>query len=111
MIAKAVAHGDAVRGGRCELPDERFERRLDQVREGRLADPAQRQRGHRDPKLAGRDVGVEVADHLLRRLGGAVPLSGELFEARAADGDDRELGGHEEAVRQHQHDHGHQAER
>jgi hypothetical protein len=40
-----------------------------------------------------------------------VPFSGTLFEARTTDGDDRELGGDEEAVGDDQHKDGHQAER
>ena len=58
---------DDVRGRRREAADEPLERRLDQVGEGRLAEPAEPERRHRDPELAGRDVGVEVPDQVLRR--------------------------------------------
>ncbi len=51
-----------------------------------------------------------MADHLLGRFGGPVPVSGQLLDARATDRDDREFGGHEEAVGQNEEDDGQQAD-
>jgi hypothetical protein len=57
------------------------------------------------PELAGREVArevVELAHHEPRALD---PLVDLLLDAGAADADERELRGDEEAVEQHQHDH------
>ena len=58
------ADRDAVRGGPREAARQRLQHRLEQAGERGLADPAQPQRGHGDAELAGRDVAVEVVDHV-----------------------------------------------
>ena len=87
----------------------RAEQGLDQLRDGRLAEEADAQRGQRDPQLAGREVATG------RRAGAARAGRRAPSTASAsswpAGADERELGGHEEAVEQYQHPDGDQEER
>ncbi len=92
------AHRVEHRRRRAEDADQQ---RLEEVRERRLADPAQRQARQRDAELGGRQVGVEVRDHVLRDLGAAVALAPDL-DLRRPHLDQRELGGDEEAVQEHE---------
>ena len=78
------------------------ERWLDDSRERRLADPAQAEAGHRDAELRGGDVAVGVAERAPDDARRGAALGDELIDPRPAHGDERELGRHEEAVRQHQ---------
>jgi hypothetical protein len=82
-------------------PD-RLEDRLQELRERRLAEPAQAQAGERDAELAGGEVPVDVLDLPAREHGVAAPLLGELLEPRRPRAGQGELGGDEEAVQQHQ---------
>ena len=56
---------------------ERDQQRAQQRGDGRLADPAEAERGHRDAELAAREIGFDVAQHLLQqaraRSGSAPP--------------------------------------
>jgi hypothetical protein len=103
----ARGHGVGRRG--CEVTQECVERRLNRAGQRRLADPAERKRGDGHAELAGRDVGVEVADHLLGGPGRRAPAVGQLPQPRLSNGHDGELCGDEEAAEQDQADHGHQA--
>ncbi len=85
------------------------QRRFDQMGDRRLADPAQRQRRDGDAELGGREVGVEIVERMLQRLG-VHPLGGnQLHHPAAADGDEREFGGDEEAVGDDEDENGQQA--
>ena len=57
-------------------PRSRDQQRLEQPREGRLADPAQRQAGQRDAELGRRQVGVEVRRPCGGRRGRGEPSPG-----------------------------------
>ena len=78
------------------------EQRLDQVREGRLADPAQAQRGQGDAQLAGRQVGVELAVHGAQDVSAPAMLAGDGLHLGRAQLDHGEFGGHEETVEQNE---------
>ena len=80
------------------------QQRLEQAREGGLADPAQGQARQRDAELGGREVGVEVLDHVLREPRAAVALAELDLDLGRPHLDQRELGGHEEAVHEHEED-------
>ncbi|MNY42248.1 hypothetical protein D3C86_1771180 [compost metagenome] len=70
--------------------------------EGRLADPAQAQRGQGDAQLAGRQVGVQLVVHGAQDVPAPAVLGGQGLDLGGAQPDDGELGGDEEAVEQHQ---------
>lgn len=77
----------------------RLEDGLQEMRDGRFGDRAERQRADGDAELGGR--------HHLRQMFEAVedlagPLGVQRLDLAAAYGDERELGPHEEAVREHQ---------
>ena len=78
------------------------ERRLDQVRERRLADPAERQGRDRDAELGRGEVRVEMVGGPEQGLGVGPPLRDEFGDPAPAHRHQGELGGHEEAVGQHQ---------
>ena len=108
-----VQHGDdderdrrryAVRGERGERVRQPVEGALDQAGERRLADPAEAQRGERDPELRGGDVAVERLYGASCQPSFAIPRAGELVEPRAPRADQGELGRHEEGVREDQDD-------
>ena len=91
--------GDGERDGvERRLGDAPGERRFEQVCDDGLADPAQRERGHRDAELRGGDVGVEVVEQTEQAARAAVAGGGERLDARASDADEGELRGDEEAV-------------
>ena len=72
----------------------------------RLADPAQGQGAEGDAEL---DGGKKVVQIVLQAADGACSgdVGGEhLLDARVADGDQSELGGHKEGVGQNEHGHG-----
>ncbi|MCY1351417.1 hypothetical protein D9M69_376820 [compost metagenome] len=79
-----------------------LEQRLQQVGEGRLADPAEAQGGQGDAQLAGRQVGVQLVVHGAQDAAPPAVLVGDGFDAGGAQLDHGELGGHEEAVEQHE---------
>ena len=102
---------DPVSGGRSPAPNQALERRLQEVRESGLPDPAQGERRHGDTELARGDVRVQMPHDLLRERRAGMALAGELLEAGPAHRDDGELGRDEEAVRQDQDDHRREPER
>ena len=71
---------------------------LEQPRKCRLTDLAETECGKRDAELAGGEVGIEVRAHGLEHPATQTVGSPELVRLRAAQFDDRELGGDEEAV-------------
>ncbi|MCY1532296.1 hypothetical protein D9M68_675610 [compost metagenome] len=79
-----------------------FQQGLQQVGEGRLADPAQAQGGQGDAQLAGRQVGVQLVVHGAQDAAPPAVLVGDGLDAGGAQLDHGELGGHEEAVEQHE---------
>ena len=88
-------------GRRAEHADQQ---RLEQPREGRLADPAQGQARQRDAELARRQVGVEVREHVLGEAGAAIAFADLDLDLGRPDLDQRELRRDEEAVDDHEHD-------
>ena len=81
------------------------ERRLNQRRERRLADPAEAEARHRDAELGRGDVAVGIGDRAPDGARAAVALGDQLIDARLADRDDRELRRDEEAVGEHEREH------
>ena len=92
--------GERVERARCEVEDD--------LGDGGLADPAEGEAGDGDAEL---DGGKELVDGVLELEGGAgagTAEGDELLDARLADADEGELGGHEEAGGQNEeghHDH------
>jgi hypothetical protein len=80
------------------------EHRFEQVVEGGLADSAEAERGQRDAELAGRKVGVDVLDGVLRRSGPRPALAHEVRGLGGTQPGDGELGPDEEAVGGHEGD-------
>jgi hypothetical protein len=90
-----LAHHDVQRGEHEKADQERREvqRRFrhperDQDRrqqrgDGWLANPAQAQRRHRDAELAARQIGLDVAHHLLQETGGEAVVLGHRIDAKA----------------------------
>ena len=74
MIRKAIATAMAWAAAAAAARRAR-QRRLDEVGEGRLADPAERQRGDGDAELGRGEVGIEVAEGSLQRAGIGRPAS------------------------------------
>ena len=96
MIPNAIALGEADPRDRRALAQER----LEEVVEGGLAERAEPEAGDRDPELAGGEVGVDVLDRVLDRpRARAGRRSTHAVDLTRAQAGDRELGGHEEAVR------------
>ena len=85
---------------------QRTHRLLEDARDGRLADPAQRQTAERDAKLNCRKKVAEILLKTADNAGSRIAFRDELFDARLADADQSKLGGDEEAVRQNQDDDG-----
>jgi hypothetical protein len=65
---------------------------------GRLADPPERKRGDRDAELRRGKVCIEVIDGALQRPSVRPSLGNQLGDTTAAHGNQRELGGNEEAI-------------
>ena len=76
--------------------------RLEEVREERLAEGADRQRGDRDAELHRRDEPRRVGRDPQHRARAAVALALELADPRAPRGDEAVLGGDEGRVQQDQ---------
>ena len=74
------------------------------LRQRRLADPAEPERGEGDAELGGGDVAVERLYRATRQPSFAVPCPRHLVEPGAPRADQGELRRHEEGVRQHQDD-------
>ena len=99
---KANRDGHGVRAGGREATWQKSERRLDDRGESGFANPAEPQAGHGDAKLRRRNVAVCIDDRPSEGHRQSIAFGNELVDARLADSDDGELGGHEKAVREHQ---------
>jgi hypothetical protein len=71
---------------------------MDQHRDGRFTDPAERQAGDGNAQLRGGDVGVEVGESVKDRDRTAVAFGGKLLHASAPDRNQREFGGDEKTI-------------
>ena len=91
--------------------EDRRHHRLEEVREHRLAEGADRQRGERDAELHRRDEPRRVAGDPQHGARPPVPLALELADARPARRDEAVLGRHEERVQEDQPGEGEQLER
>ena len=94
--------GERRAADRRDLPDHRFH----EIREPMFAVHAQAQAGERDAELRGRDVAILArrrAQHVENFSGEAVTAGGAVFECGPRRGQQRELGGDEQAVHQNQH--------
>jgi hypothetical protein len=89
--------------GRAEAQE--AEERMQQRLEGGFHDDAGADPAERHAHLGGADAGFEVADQALRQRGAAVALRRQRGHLRLAQFYECKLGGHEEAVQQHQHHH------
>ena len=88
--ADGRAAGDLDRAFRQQVADRLqhgFDQRLDQVAEGRLADPAQAQAGDGDAELGGRDVAIQVIGRFAHHARGGIALLDQGFDPRAAHAD------------------------
>jgi hypothetical protein len=74
------------------------EDRFDQLRDGRLTEEADSDRGHSDPELTGGEVLVDLVELFEHGRCASVPFAGQLLETRAARANQRELRSHEDAV-------------
>ena len=97
-MANAIATAILCAGCLGDLRRQERERRLHQAGQGRLADPAQPEAGHRDPELGRGNVAVGIDHRPAHRARAPVPLGDHLIDAGLADRDDRELRGDEEPV-------------
>src|SRR5215218_196184 len=84
-------------------PD-RLEHGTNEVRDGRLADPTERQGSYRNPHLTNREIAVEVAQRLAYDRGPPATFLFQLYDARLPHAHQRELGRNEETVKAHQHE-------
>ncbi len=93
-------HGD--RGDeRLRSDAEERKERVDELRDIRLAEPAEREARHGDAELRRGKVGVEARGDVAHQLGALVPLLDERIELRAADFDERKFRRHEKRVHPH----------
>ena len=98
-----AGRGD-VRGHARDLAGQPGKQRLDQMRQRRLADPAQAQAGQRDAQLRRRDKAIGIFNGPLHGFGARIAARHSFGNARLAHADQAELRGHKEAVDQHQND-------
>ena len=89
---------------RHAVADRGAERFLQDLRERGRTQGADRDRGHRDPDLDGRDVIVDALQLFQRQRRAARALLMHHFQARAFGAHERVLGDHEERVHRDQHD-------
>ena len=101
--------GDRMQGDDA-LDPEPSERRGEERGHDGLADPAETDARDRDPELRRRDRIVEAFDRVRGRLRAAAAFGDPDVDLAAADGDQRELGGDEIAVREDEDEDGHEAE-
>ena len=80
-------NGDRMRAGGREPPRQPRQQRLNQMRERRLADPAERQRRDRYAQLGGGEIGVEIVDRPLQGFRVAPSGGHELSHAAPANRD------------------------
>ena len=78
------------------------QQRFEDVREGRLTDPAQAQGGEGDAQLAGRQVRVELAVHGAQDLSAPAVLMGDGLDPGGAQFDHGKFRRNEETVEQYQ---------
>src|SRR5262249_39756362 len=95
---KGDGDGNGVRADLREGHKTVGKKRLNEVGEGRLADPAEGERRDGDAELGGCEVGVKMVDGSLERPGATLSLCHELCHPAAPDGDQGELGGDKEAI-------------
>ena len=81
---------------------ERREHRVEQSRNGRLAQPAEGQGSKRDAQLAGGEVSVYVVGDDSGALRPATPLLNQKLHLGFANADERELGDNEKGVHEEQ---------
>ena len=84
------------------LDTDRAQQRLKDVREGRLTDPAQAQRGQGDTQLARRQVSVELVVNGAQDLSAPAVVLGNRFDPGRTQFDHGKFGRNEEAVEQNQ---------
>ena len=77
---------------------ERLEDGLQNARHRRLTDPAETERGHRDAELAARQIGFDIAHHLLQKSGAEAIFFRHGVDAEAAALHQREFRRHVERV-------------
>ena len=82
--------------------DHPLQRPLDEASDGGLGDVAEQQRRHRDAELGPRQLHVEVPHRAHRDASRCAAVLRHRLELRAPAGDEGELDGHEEAVRDQQ---------
>src|SRR5690606_17502603 len=93
--------GNAVHQFRLLYADE-TEDRFEQVGKGRLADPAETQRGERDAELAGGEIGIHLAVDARKYFTAPSILLRNRLDAGLSQLDQAEFGRHEETVEEHQ---------
>ena len=79
-----------------------MQKRLDQPCKRRFADPTEPKGGECDAELAGGEVGIQVRADREQDTPAQALRAGELVGLRAAQLDDRELGGDKKPVEQDQ---------
>ena len=77
---------------------ERHQQRLEQRRDGRLADPAEPQRRHGDAELAAGEIGLDIGHHVLQQRRAEALLLHHRLDAEAAAFHQREFRRHVEGV-------------
>ena len=97
--------------GRRYLEADGPQQPIDQMGEGWLTNPPQRERRDRDAELGSGDVAVEVLQRDLDRSRPSQALSGHLVDLAAAGSDERELGGDKEAVERDERENGNETGR
>src|SRR6185369_8924816 len=76
-----------------------------QIRKGRLAYPAQGERGHGDAELRCGDIGIQVVYQFKKQLGTTVAILRKHLDTRTAHRHQCKLGGDEETVSQYEQQH------
>ena len=89
---------DGMDGRSEQLLWQTVKERLDQRRDGRLADPAEPQGRHRDTELSRRDEAVRIVLRPQQHPAEAMTLLDHLLDAASPQADQRKLGGDEERV-------------
>jgi hypothetical protein len=90
--------GERMAGRIHPLPRQQAQQRLEQIRDRRLTDPAERQTGEGDSELGGGDGAVEMRNGFFHgHRPGAIFLD-HFFDLRSPHGDQRKLRRHKKAV-------------
>jgi len=85
-----------VGGDECQPLEARFEQMCD----GRFPDPTQTDTGDGNAQLGRGDVGIEVVEQIEDTAGAAISFGGEVLDAGTPHGDESELGGDKEPIRE-----------